>query len=125
MTYEATLPNPIADADLREWIKRDFGARGGGSRLAAEIGVSINTGCVISRSDASVPLVKVAAFYGYRETVKGTYIHAGARCPKPIHVGRRSADIDEHKSAILAAIELHQRMSFAEGYLMPSGYGDI
>lgn len=114
MTSETTLPPIITDRDLRSWIQRDYSKRGGGTRLAAALGVSIATGCAIVRGDKGGTLVKVAAHYGYAEIVAGTYRYAGAKAPKPTAVGYRRADLVEHKQAILAALPDDRNRSVAQ-----------
>ena len=114
MTSETTLPDTITDQDLRAWLARDYGHRGGGTRLAAALGVSIATGCAIVRGDKAGPLVKAAAHYGYVETAPRHYRHAGAKAPHPTHVGYRRADFVEHKQAILAALADDRNRSVAQ-----------
>lgn len=114
MTSQTTLPSTITDADLCAWIERDFGKRGGGTRLSAALGVSIATGCAIVRGDKAGTLVKVAAHYGYVETTPGSYRFAGSKAPKPTAVGYRRGDLVEHKQAILAALADARNRSIAQ-----------
>jgi hypothetical protein len=87
---------------MRAWIERDFGRRGGGTRLAAALGVPIATGCAMLRGVRSGTLVEVASLYGYVETMAGTYRYVGCKAPKPTAVGYRRVDLAEHKQTILA-----------------------
>ena len=114
MTSETTPPPTITDQDLRAWIARDFGTRGGGTRLAAALGVSIATGCAILRGAKAGTLVKLAAHYGYVETTPGSYRFAGSKAPKPTAVGYRRGDLIEHKQAILAALADDRNRSVAQ-----------
>lgn len=99
-------PDIVDDVILLSFLGVDYGGWGGGTRLAAALRCSTATGCKILRGHAPAAMIKVAALYKYVPMGDGSgrYRYSPQTAPFPWTVGRKRADLDEHKEYILECL---------------------